>query len=170
MLLPPLVLVFDQLFQSRSIYHENTRLHFITFVYVSKLLPSGSWLWLMTEREMMHPWSHLCLRGWGRGHTEGGSMGLAAGSSHLLIEQEKQGELCRAAHGSIGLWLRAMPWAKHSSFHSWCSNKLPRTNGMSLINPLALFHAIVNILIISLGIVFACLELKMQVQKTVLET
>lgn len=102
--------------RARSIYHENTRLHFIPYIYVSKLVPSGSCLWLMSEREMMHPWSHLCLRGWGRGHTEGGSVGLAAAPSHLLAEQEKQGELCRAAHCNISLWLRAMPWAKHGSF------------------------------------------------------
>lgn len=41
---------------------------------------------------------------------------------------------------------------------------------MALFNPLALFHAIVNRLKTSLGIVFTCLEMKMQVQKAVLET
>lgn len=41
---------------------------------------------------------------------------------------------------------------------------------MALINSLALFHAIVNTLRTSLGIVLTCLELKMQVQKAVLKT
>lgn len=41
---------------------------------------------------------------------------------------------------------------------------------MALVNPLTLFHAIVNKLRTSLGVVFTCLELKMQVQKAVLKT
>lgn len=108
------------LFWSKKYFSWKYRLLFIVYACISKLLSSGDWLWRMTEMEMMHPWRrHLCLRGRGKGQTEGNFVELAAALPHLLVKQGRQGELSKAAHADGSRWLWAAQWGKQGNAESF---------------------------------------------------